>query len=96
MHTTTAILKDGTTIDGILMTFRPAQGFLTLLSPGDETVIKFDDAVSITTEGERIRLGVIGTMDELDRARKHMRDARQFGWDGVAKDMPLMDWEKPA
>ena len=105
MHTTTVTLKSGEILEGYLTKFRPAEGFFHLMMmPSGTRTVQFNDVLIAVTEGER--LGVdrdaegrivgtkIGDMDELARAKKHMRDAREHGWDGLNADTPLQDWEK--
>lgn len=106
MHITTAVMKDGRTIKGFIMKFRPASGFMLLdccsVNGGlvaNDMRINFNDAVSITTEGERgKKRGESVVADELARARKYMDDARTYGWeeDGkkITPDWPVQEWQK--
>jgi hypothetical protein len=93
MHVTTVKTKDGKTFKGVLWTFKPEQGYMTLFGIYEHK-IRFDNIVSATTEGERITVNKIGTQDELGRAKKLMKEAREFNWFGMNKDTPLQDWEK--
>lgn len=93
MHVTTVKTKDGKTFKGVLWTFKPEQGYMTLVGIYEHK-IRFDNIVSATTEGERITVNKIGTQDELGRAKKLMKEAREFNWFGMNKDTPLQDWEK--
>lgn len=90
MHNTVVKLKDGRTLVGPILLFRPQLGFMTLM--GDDTVEKlyFKDMLSATTEGERISYGKIGTQDELQRAKKYLQDARKFKWHD---SLPIEEWE---
>jgi len=92
MHITTVKTKDGMTFKGVLWAFKPEKGYMTLVGIY-ERKIKFNNIISATTEGERMGIGKIGTQDELERAKKLMKEAREFNWFGMNKDTPLQDWE---
>jgi hypothetical protein len=36
---------------------------------------------------------VIGDMDEIERARKFMIDARKYHWEGMDENTPKQEWE---
>lgn len=91
MHITTITMKAGHKVTGYLELFRPEEGYLKLL--GFTTKYYFKDMQSCITEGERISVNQIGDMDEIDRARKHMADARKYGWHGITADTPKQEWE---
>lgn len=83
MHDTKVVLKDGTEHQAPLWEFRPQDGYLRLA--GHEEPLWFSDIQSAVTAGDRQ-----GDVDELDRARQFMRDARKYNWYG---DLPVQDWE---
>jgi hypothetical protein len=88
MKDTTIKLKDGRTFSGPIWLFRPELGFMTLI--GLKEKFFFKDMLSATTEGERISINKIGTQDEIDRARKYLKDARKFKWHD---SLPIQEWE---
>jgi hypothetical protein len=91
MHNTTVLHKDGRKIIGILYLFRPESNFFEISTNNDLVRFTFDEVASVITEGERISYGVTGDMDEVERARKYMLDARKYGW--INANTPVMDWE---
>lgn len=99
MHITYVTLKDGRKLSGPIWLFRPALGFFTIIEDDGEVRINLSDVASATTgtpdNPERISINKLGVQDELERARKHMKDAREYGWDGLGSDSPLQDWEVP-
>lgn len=80
MHDATIIMKNGTKYCSPIWSFRPKEGWLTILGePGKDTIkLKLKDITSALTHGQRYFVdGVakIGDVDELERARKE-------GWKG--------------
>lgn len=67
MRYTDIVLKDGRKISAPMMLFRPEKGYMTLM--GIDEKFYFKDMVSAVTKNERIRLGVIGDEDEINRAK---------------------------
>jgi hypothetical protein len=78
MHDTRVVLKNGRTITAPLWTWRPSEGWFSLVCEADDPtdgVIKLSDAVSAVTYGTRTRIDVTEDVDLLAKARKE-------GWDG--------------
>lgn len=92
MHNTVAVLKSGKKLEGVLWTFRPEDGYFTLIHGNKESRVRFASCVSVLTEGERLTTRTIGTMDELQRARDYMKKARENRW--LKKLVPVQAWEK--
>ena len=88
-------MKDGRTFEGYMHLFRPQLGWITLM--GKETKLYFEEMESAITKGDRIGYNegqvVIGDVDEIERARKFMADARKFHWEGMDENTPKQDWE---
>lgn len=99
MHTTIVRMKDGREITGILWSFRPAEGYMTLTCSGDEdgNKLMLGDMESAVTKDERLGArdgrAIIGDDDLMAKARKYMREAREHGWDDVRPDAPAQAWE---
>ena len=98
MHNTFVTLKDGRKFSGPIWVWRPALNWFTIMDNDGEVRFSLSEVESATTgtpdNPERISINCLGVQDEMDRARKYMKQARQFGWDGVKPDMPEYDWEK--
>jgi hypothetical protein len=73
MHDTVVKMKDGRKFIGGIWTFKPTEGFLTLI--GIDETLYFKDMESAVTYGERLSVSKIGDQDEIERAKK-------YGWDG--------------
>ena len=83
MHITNVVKKDGTKLSGILWTVRPVEGWFELVActDNDEPVrVQIVDCQSVVTEKDRISINKIGDVDELERWRKHVEDAKKYGW----------------
>lgn len=91
MHITTIITKDGKKYNSVLWTFRPAQNFFTIIDNNQDRKFSFDEVKSVITKGERISVNKIGDIDEIERARKFLKDGRKFKWSGIPKEK--FDWE---
>jgi hypothetical protein len=89
LHITTARLKNGQVVEGVLTFFRPTDGYLMIYGQR----INLNEAQSITTEGDRPAYGKVENVDEIERARCYMKDARANGWEGMTPATPLQDWE---
>lgn len=82
--------------------FKPELGFVKLFQYEDH--IKFDDIESTITEGERVGyirdennniIGVdIQDVDELERARILLKEARLYHRFKMDENTPLQEWEK--
>ena len=100
MHFTKIVTKDGREYLGPIWRWRPWLNWVSIRLYGEtveEKIFSFDDIKSMVTEGARetINCPLEGeTRDELERARKDLKNAREFGWDGFDKNTPLYDWEK--
>lgn len=82
MHNTEVKMKDGREFCGPIWKWRPSEGWFSIWS--DETAperIYFRDVESAITRGDRNRHGVIGDLDELERARTEP-DWSGETWDG--------------
>ena len=99
MAITYAKLKNGEELSGPINLFRPALGWFTLF--GLARKIKFDDCLSVLTPNERVNehSPPEGELcDEMERARKILRDGRNYGWTETNEDMveepyPKEKWE---
>jgi len=76
MHTTKVVLKTGLRYEGWIVTWRPVQGYLVMnnAEANELIMIKFAEAKSIVTLGQRVNINLIEDQDELERAR-------QDGWE---------------
>ncbi len=77
MHNTLITMKDGRRFCGPMWEFYPDEGWMSI--PADERApdrIYFRDMESAVTKGDRVAVGVIQDVDELERARRQ-------GWDGT-------------
>jgi hypothetical protein len=83
MHCTTVVLKNGRTLKGRLVSFKPEEGWISIAGSEVEKV-SLGDVVSAVTEDERF-----GEGDELRRARRVVAEGRKHGW----WNPPVMDWE---
>lgn len=98
MHTTTVKMKDGRVFARPMGTFRPVEGWFTLL--GNDEKLFFKDVESAITEGERVGYirdengkvvaPRIEDVDEVERAREYLRDARKYKWH---ENIPVQEWE---
>ena len=98
MHFTKIITKDKKEYIGWLKEWCPEENIIILdLNPG-LIKLSFDDLISATTQGSRTSNDLFITEDEIERARKHMKEGREKGWFkdefDVVKDISLMEWEK--
>lgn len=74
MHDTRVKMKDGRTFCAPIWTYRPEDGYITLVGEGDK--LYFRDMESCVTESDRISVKEVNVdVDVLAEARKH-------GWDG--------------
>lgn len=94
MHDTTVVTKDGRTIVAPIYEFSPQNGFLSLVGQDRPVVIHFKDIKSAVTKEQRTSVSKVEDRDELKRAKDFMKEARQFGWFGMSKDIPLQKWER--
>ena len=92
MHITIIKTKDGKEYCGFIMVFRPEEGWVSIVDGDELRKFNFGDLISAITKGERLSINKIGDCDEIERARKYMRDGREFGW--FKKEIPIMKWEK--
>lgn len=98
MHTTIVKTKSGKEYSGCIWYFRPSQNWFSIII-GDETKrFSFDDVESVITKGERVSINspLEGEdQDEIERARKDLRDGRKYKW--TQDDKPYPDrkfaWE---
>lgn len=101
MNQTVVVTKDGERYQGTVWYFRPPEGFISLRSYDEqaqdwvEVRLRFDDISSAVTLGERVGINRIEDTDDLERARRYMRNARKYGWDACTTDTPLQAWELP-
>jgi hypothetical protein len=88
MHITKIITKDNQKLEGYLHLFRPHEnpGYITF--HGSEKKFFLKDLVSAHTEGERVKKD----SNEIERARKYMKDARAYGWH--EEQLPIQEWER--
>jgi len=86
MHNTKVVMKDGTEHDAPIGMFRPQLGWMSLI--GVTSALFFNDMESATTADERG-----GSVDEIERARRYMRDGRRLGRGDMTRDTPLQEWE---
>jgi len=98
MHTTIVKTKDGKEYYGCIWYFRPSQNWFSI-NVGDETKkFSFDEVESVITKGERVSINspLEGEdCDEIERARKDLRDGRKYGWtqDGELYPERKFSWE---
>ena len=90
MHDTVVVMKDGRKFCGPLYRFMPEDGYLTLVGADSEDKLMFEEMASAVTSGERISAYQIGDQDEIERARKYMRDGREYNW---FEDKSVRTWE---
>ena len=81
MHTLKVTFKDGTTLSGVLWTFRPQDGWLSMTGCThpyyDGKILPLEYMVSAIEENVRVSIHVTKDLDLLE-------DAREKGWDGGA------------
>jgi len=92
MHITNIKTKNGKEYSGFIMVFRPEEGWMSIVDGDCLRKFNFDDLESAITNGERLTINKIGDCDEIERARKYMKDGRELGW--FNKEITIMDWEK--
>ena len=92
MHITIIKTKSGKEYSGFVMVFRPDEGWISIVDGDVLRKFKFDDLDSVVTKGERLSISKIGDCDEIERARRYMKDGRKRNW--FNKEIPVMDWEK--
>lgn len=96
MHNTKVILKNGEELNGPMWYFRPTEGWFSIIVENEEKKINFSDVTSALTgtpeNPERISINKLGVMDELERAKKYLRDARKYHWN-IDENFPRFDWE---
>ena len=93
--------KDGKTYSGPIKLWRPSLGWFSIDYFGDdeygiEQKFYFSDIKSAITKNERTNIysTPIGQdVDELERAREDLRQAREYGWGNFTKETPKFDWE---
>ena len=94
--------KDGKEHSGPIAKWRPMENWFSIFDFDELSGSKkfcFDDIESAVTKGERVSIysPLEGEdRDELERARKYLRDARKYGWSDFTEDTPLFEWEKSA
>lgn len=78
MHDTFIVFKDGREACGPIWTWRPKDGYLSIVTSEDRFrgELRFVDMESCVTQDQRIRIDKIADRDELERARDN-------GWDGT-------------
>ena len=78
MHETVVKMKDGRMFCGNLWTWRPREGWFTLVGDdaGPDRIMLRDVAEAFTKEQRTAAPGITADRDELQRARKE-------GWDGT-------------
>lgn len=69
MHDTTVKMKDGRTFCGPIWSWRPADGWFSIVDSDSPDRIHFRDVESVVTKGQRTHPGIIEDQDELARAR---------------------------
>ena len=94
---TVVVTKDGKEFSGHIRYWRPEENWFSIDYCGEDDLgvekrFCFDDVESAITKEERIRLGVIGDQDQLERAREDLADGRKYGWKGYPEEM--FDWER--
>jgi len=70
MHKSIIKMKNGWEHRGYIWSFRPEEGWLSLVGTPD-IKIYFKDILSAVTKNVRISINKIGDQDELERARKN-------------------------
>lgn len=76
MHVTRVILKNGNSLDGIVWSVRPSEGWFSLIVEDEELFIKMDNCESVVTEGERISRDNVGNQDMLAEWVKRAEEER--------------------
>ena len=74
MHDTTVKMKDGRSFCGPIWSWRPEEGWFSIVG---EEPIDFRDVESAVTKGQRVRAG----KDPIDE--DELQRARSCGWDGT-------------
>ena len=92
MHITIIKTKDGKEYSGFIMVFRPEEGWVSIVDGDNLRKFDFDDLASAVTKGERLSISKIGDDDEIEKARRYLKDGRKFNW--FNKDIPVMKWEE--
>lgn len=91
MALTKVVTKDGKQYNGPIEMWRPEQNWFSIVWADREKVFSFDDVESAITYGDRINVREIGDRDELERARKDLKDGRTYGWEGYPSEK--FSWE---
>ena len=68
MRDTIVEMKDGRKFCGPMWSFRPVEGYITLV--GVVEPLYFRDMASCITKNERVGQGIVRDVDEIKRARK--------------------------
>lgn len=77
MHTTKVVLKDGEVISGVMVKWRPQEGWFSLgaIAIGAPVrKIQFEDVESAVTFGQRVSLGKVEDRDELKRYKEQVEE----------------------
>jgi len=91
MHNTIVKTKDGKEYSGVLWTFRPSFNWFTIIDNDKTRKFSFDDVESVITKGERVSINspLEGEdQDEIERARKNLKDGRKYKWTQDDKPYP--------
>lgn len=93
--TTVVITKDGQEYIGSLLSWKPEENYLTIISGLVTIQIYFDNIKSAKEYGARVSINSPLEGEELDlleKAKLDLKQGREKGW--FDKDVPVKEWEK--